>query len=312
MASPGHQPGVRAGILSRLTFTALRRLERLLSPDALYRVVAPFIHARTAIKIKRTMLLLPACLRRDGYKFVYSQAKRRGDHFASMLEYFPDQLSNSKWRNRVEFVGLEHLESARRNRKPVVLAFCHFGPFFLLRYWLRAAGFPAATVIRGKAEDRSSTKRLADHVSPFAEVHVAFYQDQLRELVEFLQAGNPLLIALDAELGKQIEAPLDSQWRVQVASGPIRLAIRHEAELIPCIITDKGRWKFRIKLGPPVPEEFLRTGQETEVVKQLVDAIVPELREHPEQCLERVINLFRPVAPSEKIPLTDVDQIAAR
>jgi lauroyl/myristoyl acyltransferase len=278
----------------------------------LYRVVAPFIHARWAIKPKRTKLALPACLRPEGKEFVVAQAKRRRDHFNSVLEYFPDRLSNPKWRNRVEFVGLEHLESARKDRKPVVLAFCHFGPFFLLRYWLRAAGFPAATVIRGKVEDRPAWKRLADELSPFAEIPTAIYQDQLRELVEFLEAGRPLLIALDAELGKQVEAPLDSHWGVQVASGPIRLAIRHEAELIPCIVTDKGHWHFRVKFGPPVPQEFLQAGEETEAVKPLMDAIVPELRAHPEQCLERVINLFRPAAPSEKIPLTDADQIAAR
>jgi len=312
MASPGQLSGVRAGTFSRLAFAAIRRLERSLSPEALYRVVAPFIHARTAIKLKRPTLALPACLRREGMEFVSGRAKRRGDRFSEVIEFFPDQLSNPKWRDRVEFVGLEHLEFARKNGKPVVLAFCHFGPFFLLRYWLRAAGFPVATVIRGRAEDRPAWKRLADERSPFASISTAFYQDQLRELVEFLEAGNPILIAMDVELGKQIEAPLDSQWRVQVASGPIRLAIRHEAELIPCIITDKGRWQFRIKLGPPVPQEILRTGQEAETVKHLIDAIIPEIRAHPEQCLQRVIDLFRPAAPSEKIPLTHADQMAAR
>jgi lauroyl/myristoyl acyltransferase len=312
MPSPGHEPDVRAGFFSRIAFTLIRRLERALSPEALHRVIAPLIHARIAIKRGRPVHPLPACLRQDGKKFLSLNEKRCGDYFNRILEYFPDQLSTLKWRQRVEFFGHEHLESARKKRKPVVLAFCHFGPFFLLRYWLRAAGFPAATLIRGQAENRLSFKRLADRVSPFAEVPVAFYQDELRELVEFLQTGHPLLVALDVELGKQVAVALDEQWQVQVASGAIRLAIRHEAELIPCSITDQGCWRFRIKLGPPVPEEFLQPGREPEAVKQMVDTLLPEFRAHPEQCVERVINLFRPAGPSNNNQFVHADQIAAR
>ena len=49
-----------------------------------------------------------------------------------------------------------------------------------------------------------------------------------------------------------------------MATGAIRLAIRHRAELIPCSIIDEGRWRFQIELGRPAPEECLAT--ETELV----------------------------------------------
>jgi len=312
MASLGHQSGVRGEFFPALTFAAIRRLERLLSPEAFHLIVALFIRARRPVKGDRPPIPLPDCLSQAGKKFVPIREKRLADYSNAVLEFFPDRLSTSKWRNRVEFDGLEHLESARKNRKPVVLAFSHFGPFFLLRYWLRAVGFSAATLVRGHSEIRSPKRRLADDVSPFPEIPTAFYQDQLRELVEFLDAGHPLLIAFDVDLGKQLQVPLDDYWQVRVASGPIRLAIRHQCELIPSIITDLGCWRFRIKFGPPVPQAYLRPGQEPQAVKQLIQALLPEIRAHPEQCVPRVLNLFQPAAPLKNRSLAYADPITAR
>ena len=314
MAKPGPQPNVRVGFFPRLKFAAVRQLERLLSPEALYRLVALSFRARGADKRPFSPLPLPASLQHDGKRSISVREKRRGDYFNGMLDFFPDHLSSPKWRDRVEFEGLEHLTSARKNKKAIVLAFCHFGPFFVVRYWLRSAGFPVATMNRGQAEIRPARKQLADSVSPFPEIPFTFYQDQLRELVEFLQAGNLLLIALDVEAGKQLVVPFDDQCHVRVASGPLRLAMRHQAELIPCIITDKGHWRFRIKLGPPVPQEFLRAGGEAEAVKHLMQTLLPELRAHPEQCVQRVLNLFQPAAPLNNAAnsIAYVDPIVAR
>jgi hypothetical protein len=312
-ASPGHPSNVRAGFFTRFGFAAIRRLERALSPDAFYQLIALSFRARRADKRPFPPLPLPACLQHEGQQFISVREKRRRDYFNRVLEFLPDQLSSPKWRDRVEFEGLDHLASARKNKKPVVLAFCHFGPFFLLRPWLRASGFPTAALSRGSAENHPPWKRLRDAVSPFPEIPMNFYQDQLRELVEFLESGHPLLIALDVELGKQLQVPFDDQHHLRVASGPLRLAIRHHAELIPCIITDRGGWRFRIKLGPPVPSEFLRAGQEAQAVKKWAQALLPELRAHPEQCVQRVLNLFQPAAPPNNFanPLAYVDPIAA-
>ncbi len=314
MASPGQPPNVRGGFFSRLEFATIRRLERTLSPDAFHQFVALFVRIRRPVKGPRPMIPLPDCLQSAGNQALSVREKRVADYFNRVLEFFPDQLSSPKWRDRVEFDGLEHLASARKNKKPIVLAFCHFGPFFLLRPWLRVAGFPAVSLIRGQSEIRPPWKRLADAVSPFPEIPPAFYQDQLRELVGFLRSGNPLLIALDVETGKQLEVPFDDQRHIRVASGPIRLAIHHEAELLPCSITDQGRWRFRIKLSPPVPQEFLRAGQEAQAVKRIIETLLPEIRAHPEQCAPRVLNLFQPLVPSKNsaTPPAYADPVAAR
>lgn len=311
--SLGHRSNVRGQFFSELKFAAIRRLERLLYPEAFHQIVALFGRPNKAVKHCGPPIPLPACLQQEGKRFLSVREKRRRDYFNRVLELFPDQLASPKWRDRVEFDGLDHLEPARKSKKPIVLAFSHFGPFYLLRPWLRAAGFPAATLNRGNAEIRPPLKRVADTVSPFPEIPPTFYQDQLRELVKFLESGHPLLIALDVDQGKQLQVPLDDQWQARVASGPLRLAIRHQAALLPCIITDLGRWRFRIKLGPPVAQELLRSGHEPEAVKQLVQSLLPEIRAHSEQCVPRVLNLFQPTAllKNSANPLAYVEPIAA-
>ena len=44
----------------------------------------------------------------------------------------------------------------------------------------------------------------------------------------------------------------------------IRLAIRHEAELIPCSIIEDGPWRFRIEIDEATPREFLRSESDLE------------------------------------------------
>ena len=159
----------------------------------------------------------------------------------------------------------------------MILAFCHFGPFFLLRYWLRAAGFPAAAMVGGWSRDRPAIKRLKDRVSLFPQIPTVFHrEDELREAVEFLQAGNPLLVALDVELGKQIEVALDEQW--QVRNGDRRDPHGHAARrgIDPLLHHGPRRVAFSNQpRSARFRKEFLLPAtREPEAVKQMLDCHV--------------------------------------
>jgi lauroyl/myristoyl acyltransferase len=278
-----------------LIFTAFRRLERILSPTALHRLVLPLVSARVAFKRVRSSMPLPGCLG-EGKTFQISSRQIRKNHLNVMLEFFPDRLGTAKWRDRLRISGVEHLETARQQKRPVILALCHFGPYFLLRHWLRAAGFPAVFLVGGESRGRSAMKRLADRISPFPEIPTALYREnQLRGMIEFVAAGNPLLIAVDVSIGKQMEVAVNDDWQVGMASGAVRLAMRQQAELIPCSIIDEGNWHFQIKLSPPVPQEIMRSGDTLRAGKHILDALLPDWRAHPEQCTERLVKLFRQV-----------------
>ena len=286
---------VRPGLGASFVFTAFRRLERILSPTALHRLMSPLVSARVAFKRVRSSMPLPGCLG-EGKTFRISSQQLQKNHLNVMLEFFPDRLGTAKWRDHLRISGVEHLEAARQQKHPIILAFCHFGPYFLLRHWLRAAGFPAVFLVGGKSKSRSAMKRLADGISPFPEIPTALYrEDQLRGVIEFVAAGNPLLIAVDVPIGKQMDVPVDEQWRFGMASGAVRVALRQQAELIPCSIIDEGNWHFQIKIGPPVPQEIVRSGDTLRAGKYILDALLPEWRAHPEQCTERLVKLFQKV-----------------
>ena len=288
-------------------FFVIRGAERLLSVQGLHWILNSIVFVRaavnTALKKPGASAPAPDFLRtpRTGRT---ARQYRQNHYLNHFLEFFPERLAEARWSNGCRIEGLERLWQAGQSRRPVVLAFCHFGSYFLLRFWLRAAGVPAATFIGGQSARRAAAMRFKDRFSPFPEIPTAFYQDQLRAAAEFLAAGNPLLMPIDAPAGKQMNVPFGDGWTFQMATGAVRLAARHGAELIPCSITDEGRWRFHIRLGHPAPEEFLAAEAGwVRAGKHLLDEMRPVFQAHPEQCAADLLRCLKP-NPSAAAPPT--------
>jgi len=275
-------------------FPVIRRAERRLSVQGLFRVLRPYALVRAGLRGIPASVPLPAGL--GAVKAVPTIRQWRANGYLNeILEYFPERLAEPKWAKRCRINGLDYLQQARQSRRPVVLAFCHFGPFFLLRTWLRAAGFPVAALVGGKRASRARLRRQKDRVSLLSEIPMAFHLDQLRAADEFLDAGQVLMVAVDTVIGRQTSVPAGEGWTFQMATGAMRLAMRHGAELMPGIIIDEGRWRFRIELGRPVPAEYLAAEDNLVAAgKHLLDEWLPCFQNHPELCLNQLIQCFRP------------------
>jgi Bacterial lipid A biosynthesis acyltransferase len=280
-----------------LAFYILRMMESVLPVEVLYWILKPGAFVRAALRdgFKKVPLLivLPGCFNPAG-TIPAVRLPRVNLYLDRTLRSYPDRLETSKWFNRSSFVGLDQIRQARQNKRPIILAFCHFGPYILTRLWLRAAGIPVAMLVGGRPGQPSLQKRLEDQQSPFSEIPTTFPMHQLREAVGFLAAGNPLAMAVDYPRGRQMSVPLRDGWTFQMATGAIRLAIRHRAQLIPCCIIREGRWRFRIELGRPVPAEYLTA--ETDLVpagKHLIDEMLVHFQNHPDQCPQHLIDRFR-------------------
>jgi lauroyl/myristoyl acyltransferase len=277
-------------------FLLFRGLERHWSPATFYSVLQPFFLARAALNTifkKSKFRPLPDFLSRS--RTVRSVTHERAGHYLNhILEFFPERLSEPKWMNRCRIEGLEYLSGARQKNRPVILAFCHFGAYYVFRYWLRAAGYPVATFIGGHSPNRIRLKQLQDSHSPDEHVAVAFYQNQLRETAEFLSGGNILLMAIDAPGGKQTNIPFGDGWNFQMSTGAVRLAQHHRAPLIPCSIRDEGHWNFQITLGPPVPEQFISEPDGYSAGKYLIEQMIPEFQTHPDQCSADLTRCLKP------------------
>lgn len=282
--------------MSSLRFVIIRWLERRVSVRSLYRILMPLAFAHAAFPLfKQKPSSAPTP---DGSGIGTSvcamHPARTFRYLHRTLQYFPEQLSSDKWRDRCQITGLEHLQKARRDARPVVLAFCHRGPYFLLASWLHAAGFPVAMLVGASSKSNSRFKHLNDRISPLVGYPVMFFLDQLRQVNEFLAAGNSLLIAIDSNLGKQMCVPAGIGWVFQMATGPIRLATRHQAELIPCSIIDEGRWRFRMELGRPVPRDYLTAAADgLRAGRYLLEEMSAHFQACPEQCSTGLARRFR-------------------
>jgi lauroyl/myristoyl acyltransferase len=288
------------------SFFAIRALERILPASGLYRILKSAALARAARhglpRQSAPQTSLPEFFGNSAPVNSISRDLVRC-HLNSQLEMFPDRLGTAKWMSRCRIARLDRVWLARQNGRPVVLAFTHFGTYYLLRYWLRAARVPVATIVEGKLEDRSRLKRLKDAKSLFPETPTAFHQDQLPQAIKFLRSGNPLLVAIDSTNGKQLEVPCHKGWNFEMATGALRLAIRHRAELMFCSMVEEGEWRFCIELGQPVPKEFLV--DETDLIpaaKHLVNEMLVQYEKHPEQCLKKKLERFRRTSPSVSKP----------
>jgi len=273
-----------------LRLRIIRWLERRLSVRNLYRVLLPFAFVRalvnTAFKKYRPHVPLPECLE-TAWSPRLSRLLRMNGYLNDLVDFFPDRLAEPKWRECCRISGLEHLWPARQNGRPIVLVFVHFGAFGLMRAWLRSVGIPAAILRDGSFINRPKIKQRLDNYFPAPAIPTTFCSDQLREVVAFLAAGNPLCIAADVSKStdKKIKVPFCAGWSFRMNTGALRLAIRQQAELIPATLIDEGGWRFRLELGRPVPEELLASKADwPRVGKFLLDEMMPHWRAHPEQC----------------------------
>jgi hypothetical protein len=220
--------------------------------------------------------------------------QRRDQYLDDVLLNFPDRLALPKWRGNCQVTGLEHLRAARENRRAVVLGYFHFGAFPVFHVWLRSLGYPIGGLVGGRAEMRTRLARLQDEFLPDADIPVAMYRKQLRELAKFLVAGHPLYLAVDAPTGKQIDVPFCDGWDIHMATGALRFAGRHEADLLPCAITHEGGWQYKITIGRPVPRELLADeATSVQACKHLVDELMPVFKARPEQCWDAMARRLR-------------------
>jgi hypothetical protein len=278
----------------------LRGLERVLPVPGLYCAVFPIAFIRALLhrchRGNGSPNAVPACLRRH-QPARETALPRLAIYLNRILEFLPDRLDRPKWRVRCPIEGFEPVRQALAQKRRVLLAFPHFSLYGQLRGWLRAAGLPVACYTGANSARRSTLKRRKDRWALFPDVPTAFHGDQLAEALKFVRAGHPLLIALDGWRGHQLELPVSDGWTFRMATGPLRIASRHEATLFPCTMIDEGRWRFRIAIGDPVPGHLLAAGREFEAGTHLLRQILPHLQRYPEQCREQLLGRFKPSAP---------------
>lgn len=278
-------------------FPIFRSAEYVLPVRAFYTLLSPFYKTRGFLytvfnrpKKPPVPAFLQASQTRGGRSDL-----RAAFYLNHVLDYFPERLAGAKWRGRCRIEGLEHLQVARQNGRPVIMAFYHFGPYFLLRSWLRVAGFPAGSYLTGKKPQRTRVREFTDRFYPWSKI--TFSENDMKGADEFLKAGNLLMVALDVPQGRQIQVPFGGDWSFKMAAAAVSRAQAHRAELIPCGIIDEGGWSFRIKVGSPVPPEYLAVEANwPRAGGHLLAEMLPLIQAHANQSFGNFSECFQPAA----------------
>lgn len=217
-----------------------------------------------------------------------------GAPHARLVYLFPDRLPERRWLQHCRLVGKVDPLELDRQEKRMVFASLHFGPFETLPYWLRAHGLPV-TVLVGRPAPRQKLKQRQYALSPPAGVPVVLPVTEMGRIREAITETRHLLVFMDVARGRQVDVPLD-QLVVRLAAGAIRIAALAEADLIPCLTTVAGAWRFTIHLGAPVPSALLGPVPDVAAAaSHLLKEFMAVVQQDPAQCGQRFLSSMHPL-----------------
>ncbi len=242
---------------------------------------------------------LPACCARVSQYAAISVIAKAGLSESRCWSIVPERLAEPKWMSRCRIEGLDAPAAGQAKRTSGgarVYAFQRLSFVQIMAPGRRGCSGSLGRRQGGKSGKIGSAGNTACHLFP--KFRPRFHLNQLREASEFLAAGYRCWSLLMIGSEKQIDVPAGEGWTFQMAAGAVRLAIRYRAELIPFVLIDEGRWHFQIKLGRPVPAEYLAAGVDwAHAGKHLLNEMLPHFRNHPQQYSRLMAGYFRPPSP---------------
>jgi lauroyl/myristoyl acyltransferase len=164
--------------------------------------------------------------------------------------------STARWLRRCRLEGGSDYIGPFEGKRAVVGVSLHFGPVATLPYWLRAHGIvltsvrtPAIDSLQGLTNYQFSLSPPAD-VPMFLSTSEIGLSPRLSSIRKILGPTGRLGMLVDVDRGKQFYVPFENRL-FRMATGPIRLAQKLDAELVPVLIVETSTWKYTIHFGSP-------------------------------------------------------------
>jgi lauroyl/myristoyl acyltransferase len=201
-----------------------------------------------------------------------------------------DRFARPPWSDRLEVSDLERLRALIATR-PVVIATVHFGGIFVMPTLLRAFAIPTAAVVGEKLWPVRWWRERRAALTAIGGLPAHLRSGDARRIVRFLAPGRCLVVALDYPFGDQlVTAYEDGALRLSTAS--FRLARLTGAAVVPVIVGVDGLWRFSVRVGCPVPDELLASGDDAAVLAHVVNDLLPVAAAQPEQALPLLVSAF--------------------
>ncbi|MDD3345570.1 MAG: lysophospholipid acyltransferase family protein [Candidatus Omnitrophica bacterium] len=187
-------------------------------------------------------------------------------------------------KDKVEFVGVEHLDRALAKGKGVILVSAHFGNFPLLLGRLAVAGYKTGGIMKPMHDTRMEEvfRKKRDKYG----VRTIYSQPRntcVNETIQALRNNEIIFIPIDQNFGSGGVFIEFFGQKAATATGPVILAQRTGAALIPCFIIRQPGDCHKAVFEPEM-ELVQGTGAHDTVtmnIQNLTDIIESYIRKYP-------------------------------
>jgi KDO2-lipid IV(A) lauroyltransferase len=198
------------------------------------------------------------------------------------LMFFMDKPELLK--KRVEFVGRENLEAALAKGKGVILVSAHFGNFPLMLAKLSLEGYKTSGIIRYMRDVQAEKFFMAKRTQ--VGIKTIYSQPRkacVEETIRALRNNELVFIPLDQNFGTGGVFVNFFGRKAATATGPVVLALRTKATVLPCFIVRQKDDTHKIILEPVLDLKEGRDYQETIIIniQRLTDIIESYIRKYP-------------------------------
>jgi len=187
-------------------------------------------------------------------------------------------------REKVTFLGKEHLDAALNKGKGVILVSAHFGNFPLMMAELSLEGYKIAGIIRytrdKKAEKIFYKQRQKVGIKTiYSQPRKACVENSIRTL----RNNELLFIPLDQNFGTGGVFVDFFGRKAATATGPVVLSLRTQAAIVPCFIIRGGNDTHQVIFEPEFRLEKADTYEKTVFIniQRLTNIIESYIRKYP-------------------------------
>lgn len=187
-------------------------------------------------------------------------------------------------KKRVEFVGKASLDNALSKGKGVILVSAHFGNFPLMLAKLALSGYKTSGIMRYMRDARAEKIFMQKRTQ--LGIKTIYSQPRgvcVEETIKALRNNELVFIPLDQNFGTGGVFVDFFGRKAATATGPVVLAMRTKATILPCFIIRQNDDSHKIIFEEPLILEEAGTSEETIVknIQRLTNIIEAYIRKYP-------------------------------
>lgn len=193
------------------------------------------------------------------------------------------RVSKEKLKQRIEITGLENLDKALEKGKGVVIFTAHIGNFEWGACGVAAEGYSMWAA--GLSRPYEPTNKFFESRRLAKGVRILYVNKSLLNIFRILK--NNEIIAIPTDWDSQGTAHIHDFFgkKAYIPSGPVEVAMKSGAPLIPCFIYRKNKYNHFMELEKPL--ELETKGEKKELIDintaKMIKVLQKYIKEHLDQ-----------------------------